>query len=63
MEDILAPHDNIAYNLDEELYDAQLIPSYINIKVLDAMDTSSRSDSNLKIYTGHTKAKDIPEQQ
>ena len=55
MEDILAPHDNIAYNLDENLYDEQLIPSYINIKVLDAMDTSSRSDSNLKIYTGYVK--------
>ena len=50
-DDMLYPHDNIAYG-DSSSSDS-IIPKYVDIKVLDAMDTPERSDSNLKIYSGY----------
>ena len=48
---MLYPHDNIAYG--DSSSSNSIIPKYVDIKVLDAMDTPERSDSNLKIYSGY----------
>ena len=50
-DDMLYPHDGIAYG-DSSSSNA-VIPKYVDIKVLDAIDTPERSDSNLKIYSGY----------
>ena len=47
--DILYPHDGLIYG-DDEPSDV-VVPKYVMISVLDAMDTPERSDSNLKIYS------------
>ena len=55
-EDMLYPHDNIAYGNNHLNSDSgSIIPSYINIKVLDAIDTPNRSNSTLNIYSAYVK--------
>jgi len=49
-EDILKPHDNLTYGIDPVTPTNSVIPNYVNIRVLDAMDTPERADSYLRIY-------------
>ena len=48
-DDILYPHDNLSPS------GSDISPKYAIIKVLDAMDTPERADSNLKIYSAYVK--------
>lgn len=54
-EDLLNPHDDLVYGVNPLNTEKSVIPNYINIKVLDAMDTPGRSDSTLKIYSAYVK--------
>ncbi len=49
-EDILYPHDGLIYG-DDSPSGGNVVPKYVMISVLDAIDTAERSDSNLKIYS------------
>ena len=51
-EDMLNPHDDLVYGIDPVTPSNSVIPNYINIRVLDAMDNADRSESNLRIYNG-----------
>lgn len=54
-DDILYPHDDIKSD------DMSLIPKYVDIKVLDAMDTPERADSTLKIYSAYVRGNNGPD--
>ena len=54
-DDILYPHDGIVYGDSSEESGESAIPNYVIIRVLDAMDTPNRGDSNLKIYSAYVK--------
>ena len=49
--DMLNPHDDLVYGIAPNAPEKSVVPQYVNIAVLDAVDTPERSDSNLKIYT------------
>ena len=49
--DMLNPHDDLVCGFDTSAPEKSVVPQYVNIAVLDAVDTSERSDSNLKIYS------------
>ncbi|MBQ9035667.1 MAG: leukotoxin LktA family filamentous adhesin [Alphaproteobacteria bacterium] len=49
--DMLYPHDELVYGFDSAAPEKSVVPQYVNISVLDAVDTPERSDSNLKIYS------------
>ena len=53
--DILEPHDNIAFGGNGSTDYDGVIPNYVNIKVLDAIDTPERSNAALKIYNAYVK--------
>lgn len=49
--DMLNPHDDLVYGFAPTASEKSVVPQYVNIAVLDAVDTPERSDSNLKIYS------------
>ena len=49
--DMLNPHDDLIYGFDPNAPEKSVVPQYVNIAVLDAVDTPERSNSNLKIYS------------
>ena len=49
-EDMLNPHDDLVYGIDPVTPSNSVIPNYINIRALDAMENAGRSESNLRIY-------------
>ena len=49
--DILYPHDDLEYTADPVTPEKAVVPNYVIVRVLDAVDNPERSDSNLKIYT------------
>ena len=49
--DILYPHDDLAYTADPVTPEKAVVPNYVIVRVLDAIDNPERSDSNLKIYS------------
>ncbi len=49
-EDMLNPHDDLVYGVDPVTPSNSVIPNYINIRALDAMENADRSESNLRIY-------------
>ena len=54
-DDMLYPHDDIVYGDSSDKSGESAIPNYAIIKVLDAMDTPNRGDSNLKIYSAYVR--------
>ncbi len=53
--DILQPHDNKSLGSNGDGYNIDVIPNYINIKVLDAIDNPNRSNATLKIYNAYIR--------
>jgi len=57
--DILFPHDKIGQGVttstQQDVSSKSIIPNYINISVLDAMENPDRGDSNLTIYSAYVK--------
>ena len=49
--DMLNPHDDLVYGFAPTAPEKSVVPQYVNIAVLDAVDTPERSDANLKIYS------------
>ena len=49
-EDMLNSHDDLVYGIDPVTPSNSVIPNYINIRALDAMENAGRSESNLRIY-------------
>ena len=54
-DDILYPHDDLVVGKSADASSSSVIPKYINIKVLDAIDNPNRGESNLKIYTAYVR--------
>ena len=54
-DDMLYPHDDIVYGDSSDKSGESAIPNYAIIRVLDAMDTPNRGDSNLKIYSAYVR--------
>ena len=54
-DDILYPHDDLIYGNPTDNGSSYVIPQYVNIQVLDAIDNPERGDSNLKIYSLNVK--------
>ena len=50
-DDMLYPHDDLVYGSTSDSTVESVIPQYVNIRVLDAIDNPERGDSNLKIYS------------
>ena len=53
--DMLNPHDDLVYGIDPVTPENSVIPNYINIKALDAINNPDRADSTIKIYNGYVK--------
>ncbi len=53
--DMLNPHDDLVFGENPEDPSKSVVPNYVVIKVLDAMENSGRADSNLKIYSAYVK--------
>ena len=54
-DDMLNPHDDLVFGPDPVDPGKSVIPNYVVIRVLDAMDTPERSESNLVIYSAYVK--------
>ena len=54
-DDMLNPHDDLVYGIDPGSSSKSVVPNYINIKALDAINNPERGDSNLKIYNAYVK--------
>lgn len=57
-DDMLNPHDDLVYGPDPVDPGKSVVPNYVVIRVLDAMDTPERSESNLTIYSLSVKGND-----
>ena len=55
IDDILYPHDGLVFTPDPDDPTKVIIPNYVVIRVLDAIDTPDRADSNLIIYSAYVK--------
>lgn len=53
--DILNPHDDLVYGPSPVTPEKSVVPNYVIIRVLDAIDTPDRADSNLYIYSADVK--------
>ena len=51
--DILYAHDDLVYGKDSVSPEKSIIPNYIDIRVLDAINNPDRGDSYLKIYNAY----------
>ena len=54
-EDMLNPHDDLVYGPNPVSPEKAVIPNYVVIRVLDAVDTPERAESNLYIYSADVK--------